>query len=222
MSVISEFAVPADAFALGQTFEEAPDVTIEIERLATHSREWVMPFLWATGDDLDAFESAMDGDPTVSDVQTIDKTSGVGLYNVQWSEDVMELIDMIVDQNGIVIEGEASQGTWYLKLRFLDRQLLEEFQTYFDEHSHSFDLLRLHEETEPKQREFDLTPAQREVLLVALETGYFEVPRATKITELAERLGISSNAASQRLRRATTSLVEATLTVSSPGDEPET
>lgn len=218
MSIITEFSVPASAFALAHTFEETPDLTIEAERLATHSREWVMPFLWATGEDLDTFEAAMANDQTVAKVKKVDVSSGMGLYNVHWAESVMKLVDQIIDQHGIMLEAKAEEGMWYLKLRFLTRQRLSKFHTYFDENDYSFELLRLHEETAPIQREFDLTPAQREVLMAAMETGYFDVPRTTDINELAETLGVSSNAVSQRLRRATNNLVQNTLSVTSAVD----
>lgn len=67
MSAVTEFAIPAADFALPRTFETVPDVRIEIERLATHSREWVMPFLWATSDDLDAVEGAVRADSSVDE-----------------------------------------------------------------------------------------------------------------------------------------------------------
>ena len=213
MSVIAEFSVAAESFALEQTFRELPDVTVEIERLATHSREWVMPFLWATDDDLDAFEVSLENDPSVEEATTIDTASGVGLYNVHWSDDVAELVDAIIDQHGIMLEAEASDGVWFLKLRFINREYLETFQRYFDEHGYGFDVRRIVSEDEPKRREYDLTPEQRETLVTALEVGYFDVPRETTTTELAEMLDISTNAASQRLRRASKALVSNTLSV---------
>lgn len=48
---------------------------------------------------------------------------------------------------------------------------------------------------------FGLTPSQQEALAVALEQGYFDVPRTTTLVEIAERLGVSDQAVSERLRR---------------------
>jgi predicted DNA binding protein len=58
---------------------------------------------------------------------------------------------------------------------------------------------------------YGLTPGQRETLLVALEAGYFDVPRETDLRALGERLGVSDSAVSQRLRRGTKSLVDRAL-----------
>jgi predicted DNA binding protein len=218
VSVIADFAIPADVVALEDTFESLPEVSIEIERLATHSREWVMPFAWVTAADLGAFETAAAADPSVDALEAVDTTGDVGLYNVRWSSGVEQLIDAVVDQNGIVLEADARWGEWYLKLRFLEQHHLEEFQAYFAEHDYSYELRRLVTDREPVRSEFDLTPPQREVLVAALEAGYFDVPRKTKITALAEQLDISANAASQRLRRASANLVRNTLTVAADRD----
>lgn len=216
MSVVAEFTLPAEAFALERTFETVPNVTIEIERLATHSREWVMPFMWVTCDDLEAVTEALEDDPTVDGFRVFGVDSGVEYLNVRWNEDVQALVDQIVDQHGIVKEAEAVGGIWHLKLQFVDRDALEEFQTYFDERGCSFELQRLYAGIGPKEGAYGLTPEQREALVTALEMGYFTVPRDAQIEKLAAELGISTNAVSQRLRRATGNLTRNALTVSPP------
>ncbi|GAB7018629.1 helix-turn-helix domain-containing protein [Halostagnicola bangensis] len=219
MSIITEFTVPAEAFALEETFEEVPNVTIEIERLATHSREWVMPFLWATDGDLDALESALRNDSSISELKVIDVTDDIGYFNVTWTEEIEEMIDQIVNKHGIVQEARAANGRWHLKLQFVDQETLKEFQEYFREQNYSLELERLYDGTAPKEREYDLTPPQREALVAALEMGYFSVPRDSQIGDIAEELEVSTNAVSQRLRRATGNLTRNVLTVST-GEAP--
>ncbi|UPM45293.1 helix-turn-helix domain-containing protein [Halocatena salina] len=58
-----------------------------------------------------------------------------------------------------------------------------------------------------------MTAIQRDTLATALREGYFNVPRALTIEELSDVLGISSNAASQRIRRASDSLIQATIVI---------
>ena len=53
-----------------------------------------------------------------------------------------------------------------------------------------------------------LTKRQREALLAATELGYFEIPRRTNATEVADELGISKSAFLDRLKRAQASLFE--------------
>lgn len=52
-----------------------------------------------------------------------------------------------------------------------------------------------------------LTTKQRETLELALESGYYERPRTVDLTYLAEELGVSKSAVSQRLRTAETKLI---------------
>lgn len=216
MSIIAEFTIPAEAFALHQTFDALPDITIEAERLATHSREWVMPFLWVTGDDIDAIERALRADPSIDDVQCLTHEPTIGQFNVTWGEQFQQLIDEIVNHHGIMQEAEATDGTWSLKLNFITQDALQEFQAYFHERGYSFQLQRLYEGTAPKDREYDLTPEQREALVTALQLGYYSIPREADAGDVADALGISTNALSQRLRRGTRNLLENTLTRTTP------
>jgi predicted DNA binding protein len=60
---------------------------------------------------------------------------------------------------------------------------------------------------------FGLTEEQQEALVESYEHGYYEVPRDLDASALAERLDISHQALSERLRRATGALVEDALLV---------
>jgi predicted DNA binding protein len=56
--------------------------------------------------------------------------------------------------------------------------------------------------------ESSLTKQQREALVAALERGYFDVPRGTTATEVAETLGISKSSFLGRLKRAQRTVFE--------------
>lgn len=58
-----------------------------------------------------------------------------------------------------------------------------------------------------------LTDKQRDTLELAISEGYYERPRETDLTTLADRLGLSKSAVSQRLRNAETNLVTNALDV---------
>lgn len=53
----------------------------------------------------------------------------------------------------------------------------------------------------------DVTEKQLEAIRVAVELGYYETPRQASLGELAERLGISRSAVSQRLSAAESTLI---------------
>lgn len=58
-----------------------------------------------------------------------------------------------------------------------------------------------------------LTTEQHRAIGTAFEEGYFDVPRRVRLADLAERLGTSTSALSETLRRGLYRLVEAHLTV---------
>jgi GAF domain-containing protein len=53
-----------------------------------------------------------------------------------------------------------------------------------------------------------LTEGQEEILDTAVRTGYFDIPRQTSLSELGSLVGISQNAASERMRRAQSTVLE--------------
>lgn len=55
---------------------------------------------------------------------------------------------------------------------------------------------------EPVAKRWDVTPPQEEAVRAALAMGYFDVPRRTTASEVADELGISKSAFLERLRRA--------------------
>lgn len=52
-----------------------------------------------------------------------------------------------------------------------------------------------------------ITTKQREAVLVAVEKGYYETPRRTDLGELADTLGVSKSAVSQRLSAVESNLI---------------
>ncbi|WP_254544350.1 helix-turn-helix domain-containing protein [Halomarina pelagica] len=213
MSVIADCTVPTESFALRGALEDNPQTALEAERVATHSAEWALPFLWASGGDREAFIAALRDDPTVEDAAVIEAVDGSVLYKVQWCDRVIELVNEMIDQHAVILEAEAQSRRWRFKLRFAEEGQVATFQRHFTEQGHAFEVNRLYRPTEPRRREYGLTAEQYETLVTALDRGYFEIPRTVSTDDLAEILGISSNAVSQRLRRASANLVRNTLLI---------
>lgn len=59
----------------------------------------------------------------------------------------------------------------------------------------------------PFEENISLTPKQHEALALAVETGYYDQPREATLKELADELGVSSSAVSQRLNAVERKLV---------------
>ncbi|WP_459192993.1 helix-turn-helix domain-containing protein [Halosimplex sp. J119] len=209
MSVVGDFTVSAEAFALGDSLEAAPAVTVEFDRLVAHSRDWIMPFLWASADEdsFEAFEEAMADDPSVASFEVTDAFAGARLYEMTWSRAVARVVDLVLDHEGAIIDATGRSGEWELRVRFGDRERLGQFHAHF-KNSGDVTLHQLFSPNEPHSGTFNLTAKQRDALIAAFEAGYFESPRGATATELASSFDISQQAFSQRLDRGIARLVE--------------
>lgn len=211
MSIVGTFTIPAESFALDHSLSTVPEMTLQAERLASHSAMEVLPFLWATGGDLETFHRALEDDPTITDVDIAEEADDEILYRLEWSDEFCDLINEMVDHHAAILEATARGEEWHLRLRFADESRVSSFQDHFRETKHGFEVNHIARPTEPRQREFGLTEEQYEALVAAVREGYFEVPRTTSVSELGESLEISANSVSQRLRRGSGTLVRSTL-----------
>lgn len=207
MSIVAEFSTSAEAFALGDALAEHPAVRVELEKVVPTRKE-VLPFFWAWGGDLDAFQETVRDQSIVAELRVVDTLDDQRLYRVEWTRVLTDLGRIIRRADATVLEASGQDDTWRFELRFPSHDDVRGFQTDCADHDISLDLERLHSLTElDAEGKYDLTPEQRDTLLTALEEGYFEEPRAITLEELADELGLSSTAVSGRMRRAHAKLV---------------
>lgn len=211
MSVVGDFRIPAGAFALEHALSAVPEMRVEADRMASHSPEEVMPFLWATGGDFEAFTDALGEDSIVDTASVADEVGEEVLYRVTWEERFRDLVHEMIDHHASILEATAREDHWRLRLRFAEEGMVSSFQTHFDETGRTFEVMSLRPPEGPRQRKYGLTPEQYEALVAAVGNGYFSIPRTTSAEEVGETLGISANAASQRIRRGSEALVRASL-----------
>lgn len=213
MAIVAEFSIPTESFALAETLPEFPDVAVEVDRIAAHTPDATMPCLWATGGVTSEFSEAVADDPTVETIRSTADFDDERLYHINWSEEINQFVGAMVDHQGVVLEASGQADRWRLRIRFMTRQQLDAFQAYFTEQDHSFRLERLFNPNHPRHTRGEVTPQQHEALTTATEAGYFKVPREASIQEVADELGVSDQAISERLRRGTENLVRDVLVV---------
>jgi predicted DNA binding protein len=212
MSVIARFSVPADRFALGDVLEVREGIRVRLESMVPTGSSTV-PHLWVPSDDADAVLEALRGSSLVADVRLVDETGSEALVRVDWTSDVNGLVDAIDGSGAVVLEAKGLGDSWSFRLRFPDHQQLSEFYRSCVEGGVDPDLHEVNSPLGPDgDSEDNITGAQREALLTALEEGYFEVPRKTTLQEVADQLDISDTALSQRLRRGLSGVLTSTLT----------
>jgi predicted DNA binding protein len=110
----------------------------------------------------------------------------------------------------MLVRADWVDNRWVTKARFPDRSSLLTFREELVADGFDVAVEQIHEDDEG-MTQFGVTDPQREVLILALDRGYYTVPRDASLSDLADELDISSQAASERLRRGTQTLVDNTL-----------
>ncbi|EMA27456.1 helix-turn-helix domain-containing protein [Halobiforma nitratireducens] len=205
MSTIAELRLSATDTTLEQTFERVPDVTVELESSVSKNR----PSLWVANVDRERIERAFHADPAVSSTELLVETDHRLLFDVRFAENrgMNRLYEELLVEGSSLLEAWGTDGWWQMKVRFPDREGLCEGYDRLVERGVDADLRRVSDVRQRTEVESRLTPEQREALEAALEYGYFEIPRSVSMEELADELGISHQALSERFRRAYETLV---------------
>lgn len=212
MSMVVEFTLPGREFVLAYAVQTVPSVHVEIERMVVDGLEQATPYFWVTGEALDEFEAALEDDLTVENVILLDSNDGERFYRANWRERVRGILYAIAEETATIMTATCDDGLWQMRMLFADHETLSNFHDYCAVYDVGLDLKRLYNPVNPDTfGRYEVTAEQEEILREALDSGYFAVPRAITLEELADRVGISANAASARLRRGHANLVRNTL-----------
>lgn len=211
MAVIVELRIPADAFDLGSVTQTTAGVHVELERIVPVANQ-TMPFFWATGSDLETFEREVRAAERVEELAVVVRVGDRTLYRVEWGETDATLRAAVAAGDATIVEASGGDP-WSFRMRFRDQQSLRDFHEYCRANDVAFTVDRVYTLRDQLESggDFGTTPRQHETLLVAVERGYFEVPRRVTLTEIAETFGISQQAASERVRRGANAVLRAAL-----------
>ncbi|SHH02130.1 hypothetical protein SAMN05443636_1638 [Halobaculum gomorrense] len=200
MAVHATVAVAPREFLLRNALVVAGDARIELER-AVPLGDRFAPYLRVAADDpktvcdLVAAESSVDG------IEPVRRGDDEWLVHVRWAARP-PLLAALCDADAACVEAVAAGGTWHLTLRFDSHEQLADCYHRCLDRDVRLTVERVRESESPGSSvDRALTGPQREALTTAYDVGYFAVPRAVTLAELADRLGVSDTAASQRLRR---------------------
>lgn len=220
MSVIAEFTVPAEEFALYETLCAVPEMTVEVERVVAHDPDRIMPYFWTSGGDSEEFETAARNDPSVEDLVRVDTLDDAVLYRATWIRNVESVIYAYTESEAVLLEATGRDDRWRIQLRFDEEADVAGFNEYLTGNDFAIDLQRLYHPSHPTSESHPrLTEKQRRAIGAGLESGYYEIPRETGLDELAAELGISRQALSKRFRRAHRTLAENAVAITPPKGE---
>lgn len=208
MAIIAEIRFSAPETFLGAASRAAPDSTASVE----HQAGTAGVLFSAAGGDLESFEQALPGDPTVTDYRYVTDVDGRRFYVATVEVDRPFFSQMTVTEGIVILRNSIRDGTWTLRLQLPHRESLATLAEYCRTNDITMGVDRLYvEDPASGLGAFGLTPGQRDALLAAKEMGYFEDPRAVTLEELAGELDVSPTALGRRMRRGLSTLIERTL-----------
>ena len=202
---VAVVTIASDGFALGRALSDARH-RIELARSVPLGDEFA-PHFWidALGDS-EAFEQRIEADPRVERLVRFGGTVDRFLYQIEWSAAMSngdrEFLAALRDHD-VLVERAITTTTdeWLFRFRTADRETLSAFHDACSDAGVPIEVRRI-AGSPTVDESFGLTDKQREALVLAFDEGYFEVPRGSSLTELADHVGISRQAYTRRLQRA--------------------
>lgn len=209
--IVAEVRLEHPDLLLGPTLRRTPDATVEPEYRTTIDDGRTVVFCRVSAPAYEAFEDGLAADPTVRDPVLIDCYPDRRVYRLELTERTITYVGKTAELGGRVLDVASGRDGWVVRLRLPEREDLVSFNDFCKENEISFQVNHLRTAEDEAPALIGLTPKQQELLSVAFEEGYFDVPRGISQDELADRLGVSKSAVSQRLRRAIARLCDASL-----------
>jgi len=219
MVVLTDLSVQSIEFDLGQSLSNLRDVRVEFERSVPVGKVAV-PYLWAYTCDQAMFERLLRRTSNVKSVHPVQLEDDRGLYRIEWDDDPDGFLECLSNSSISIVKARGTAEQWDFRLRFDSHDAVSRFQKACTDRDVSLSIERVVSSHSEKMSTELLSPRQRETIELALEKGYFDVPRRTTMVELAEELGISDQAVSARIRRAMKTLSKSSLNESGPPSRP--
>lgn len=210
MTIVARVTLSQDDYPLGAMGDKSAHV--RVNRVLS-SEGSATQYFWAPTADHHALEASL-VEEEVDQLQVIETTPDYRLYRATWAVDRDPFTAIVHEYDLDVLYGTVREDRWAFQLSLVDGTHLRAVQQHCLESKEME--LAVQEVFIPNRRsafEVELTECQREALLAAYEEGYFEIPRKTTMVELAELFDVSDQAVSERLRRAQSRLIRASMAV---------
>lgn len=207
-----EFDFPSTVLA--EALSAVPGMSIAIEELDGSSTVPLRNMFLASGGDFDAFEAAMREDPTVRNPRPLSTTEHGRLYSVEYPPDLpdVDAYRAAVELDAVVLSARSDGDGYTVRMRFPGRDAVAAFRERCAAAGLALSVRATFDrDGVVAEQSVGLTEAQHEALRAATDLGYFSIPRDVTLDELGAELGVSRQAASERLRRGMDALVSHTL-----------
>lgn len=214
MSVIAEFRLSGANIPTVGALRAAPEMRLHVEQAVAEDPEEPLVFAWGRGGDFEAFERGLTDSADIESFDVIESLDGERLYCFRISADADVGFYAVDAELGTSrLDTVVSHEGLDLRMRFPDQDALQEYFERCRKQGVTVSLRRLYhdEEGDPHGEGHDLSPKQRSALENAYRRGFFDVPREAALGDIASAFDVSEQALSERLRRATSTLIEETL-----------
>ena len=194
-------SLPESAW-IGALSRAQPDVTFRV-LAALPTGETGVGLVELTGPNLGAVIEEMNAREAVLTVDVLAESDERMLIEFETTE---PLLLFSVQESGVpleppieIVDGEATVEVTATQDRLSDfGTQLEQFGMHFD-----VDYIRRGVESTEQL----LTDSQRDLVLTAVERGYYDTPRESSLTELADHLGMAKSTVSETLHRAESAII---------------
>ncbi|WP_396613814.1 helix-turn-helix domain-containing protein (plasmid) [Haloferax sp. S1W] len=209
MSTIATLRVPASTFVLDDTLGYHPSVEARLLRSVQVDGASMAPSMWLRSDDTVPLEQLLRSDPSVSDHSILLSSDDGGVYRIGIRPQSDTFLRLFVESSVTVVDSYAHDGEWVFRVLADNRDSLGQLMENWNQANLGYAVERISNcEDVSDPARFGLTESQYRALVTAFREGYYSVPRESDITTVANILGISHQATSQRLRRGHERLIQ--------------
>ena len=218
MNTIADVRIPTEEFPLRDFVKGISRGEINIGFLTSTESDRILAIGWIATTDFSKVDAAFSADPSIRNYTVLSEHDESRLYRMEWVTRVGTLSHLLTTENSTILNLVGDKSEWRLHVLFSEWDELLSLYAFCRDRGLHLDFRRLYELNEATQRgEYGLTALQKEALIRAVEFGYFDIPRRLTMDELANELGITRQAVSERLRRGHNRLIESALILGQDG-----
>lgn len=209
--ILTVFQVSHPNLVLSQTIKHDPSAFLRPIREAG-TAPYSQRYLYCVcSENFEGFESGLSKVSTIRTFERVLRVEETAVYALPYKDDGLLFSPVIVKANGIVLDIRNEGSTWIVKAWLPNRGVARQLWEFAEDHGIEMTIDRINPHTSILSSGFGLTTTQREALITAFESGYFDEPRSVSLDDLASEIGISQPTLSRLLRRGFRRLLEATL-----------
>lgn len=212
MSIIAKVHFSHPNMALANIIESFPDVAIRVLQEASTDPVSNTSFFIIETDRTDALEREFDADHTVETAEQVSWFQDWPIYSVEFSSNALLLGSVVTDHGGFALDARQYDNGWVERWQLPDRESFQSVREYALDQSFKFNIIKINQVPNDGEPDlFGMTDKQRATIAYAYNNGYFGDPSEITLTEIAEDFGISTTAASGRIRRGVKTIIESTI-----------